>query len=85
MQETFQVIFTMNASSVSGFDYFIYNKDAMFLPVYNDLYGIVGRKAILGNHHNSLGYYQYFRLSRKVIIPTRVSKSFGTDLIRLKA
>ena len=68
----------MNATSVSGFDYFIYNKDAMFLPVYGLLYGIMGRKSILNNDHRSLGYYQYFMLSRKLLSQTVGQSMFHT-------
>ena len=57
----------MNASDVYAFDYYIYTKDEMFLPNYNGLYGIKGRKAILKEHQKKLGYYQYFRLSRQMM------------------
>ena len=63
----FQISFTMNASYVYGFDYFIFTKDEMFLPNYNGLYGIKGKKVILEDDHKSFGYYQYFRLTRQMM------------------
>ena len=57
----------MNASDVYAFDYYIYTKDEMFLPNYNGLYGIKGRKVILKDDQKKLGYYQYFRLSRQMM------------------
>ena len=56
--------FTMNASYFYAFDYYIYTRDEMFLPNYNGLFGIKGRKVILRDDQERLGYYQYFRLTR---------------------
>ena len=62
-----KISFTMNASYVYGFDYFTYNKDEMFLPIYNGLYGIEGQKVILKDYERSLGYYKYFKLTRQMM------------------
>ena len=59
--------FTLNASYFYAFDYYIYTKDEMFLPNYNGLFGIKGRKVILREDQKRLGYYQYFRLSRYIL------------------